>query len=70
MAIDEWGEHVIEVGGRIDAVQLAALDRRGQDRSVLGAFVGAGEQGVLAIQRDRPDRPLDRVNAEGTTGNR
>ena len=28
VAIDESGEHVGEVGGRIDAVQLAALDQR------------------------------------------
>ena len=39
VAVDEAGEHVGEVGGRIDAVQLAALDQRGQDRPVLGAFI-------------------------------
>ena len=54
VAVDKPGEHVGEVGGRIDAVQLAALDQRGQDRPVLGAFIRAGEQGVLAVQRNRP----------------
>jgi len=64
VAVDEAGEHLGEVGGRIDAVQLAALDQRGEHGPVLGTFVGAGEQGVLAVQRDRPDRPLDRVGVE------
>ena len=42
VAIDEASEHVGEVGGRIDAVQLAALDQRGQDRPVLGPLVREG----------------------------
>ena len=64
VAVDQAGEHVGEVGGRVDAVQLAALDRRGQDGPVLRTFVGAGEQGVLTVQCDRSDRPLDRVGVE------
>jgi hypothetical protein len=61
VAVDQAGEHGAEVGGRIDAVQLAALDQRGQDGPVLDAFVGAGEQCVLAVQCDQSDRLLDRV---------
>ena len=52
MAVDQAGEHVGQVGVRVDTVRLAALDQRGHDGPVLGAFVGAGEQGVLAVQRD------------------
>lgn len=64
VAVDQAGEHVAEVGGRIDAVQLATLDQRGQDGPVLRAFVGAGEQGVLTVKYDRSDRPLDWVSVE------
>ena len=39
MAVDETSEHVGEVGVRIDAVQLAALDQRGEDGPVLGTLV-------------------------------
>jgi hypothetical protein len=39
VAVDETGEHVGEVGVRIDAVQLATLDQRGEDGPVLGTLV-------------------------------
>jgi hypothetical protein len=35
---------------RVDAGQLAVLDERGDHRPVVAAFVGAGEQGILAIE--------------------
>jgi hypothetical protein len=49
---------------RVDAAELAVLDQRRDHRPVVAAFVRAGEQGILAIQGDRPDRPLDRVGVE------
>ena len=44
-------EDIAEVGVGIDAVELAGLDQRGEDRPVFSAFVGAGEESVLAVQR-------------------
>ena len=64
VAIDEPGEHVVEVTVRVDAVQLAAFDQRGEDGPVFGAFVGAGEQSVLAIEGQGSDGSLDRVGIE------
>ena len=54
MAIDETGEHVGEIGVRIDAVQLAALDQRGEDGPVLGALVRAGEQAIFLAESRHP----------------
>ena len=61
MAVDDPGEDVGEVGERIDAVQLAGLDQRGDGGPMLGAAVGAGEQRILAVERDRADGALDDV---------
>ena len=61
MAVDDPGDDVGEIGLRVDAVELAGLDQRSDDGPVLGAAVGAGEQSVLAIERDRPDGALDDV---------
>ena len=49
-------ERVGEPGVRVDAVELGGLDQRGDDRPVGAAFVGAGEECVLPVQGDRPDR--------------
>ena len=64
MAVDDLGEHVGEIGVRIDAVELAGLDQRGDDRPVFPAAVGAGEERILAIEGDRADRALDRVGVD------
>ena len=61
MAVDDAGDDVGEVGLRIDAVELAGLDQRGDDGPVLAAAVGAGEEGILAVQRERPDGAFDDV---------
>ena len=45
----------------VHGVQLAGLDERGDDRPVGAAFVAAGEERILAIERDGPDRSFDRV---------
>ena len=57
-------EDVGEVGVRIDVVELAGLDQRGDDRPVLAAAVGAGEERVLAVERDRADGALDGVGVD------
>lgn len=36
----------------VDAGELVVLDERGDHRPVIAAFVGTGEQGVLAVQRE------------------
>jgi len=48
--IDETGQDIGEVGLRLDVVELACLHEGGEDGPVLAAAVGAGEQGVLAVQ--------------------
>jgi transposase-like protein len=48
--IDELGQHVGEIGLRIDATEFAGLDERGNAGPVLGAMIMAGEQCILAIE--------------------
>jgi len=40
--VDELGEHVGEIGLRVDVVELAALDQRGDASPVRGSLVRAG----------------------------
>ena len=56
VAVDDAGDDVGEVGVRLDADELAGLDQRGDDRPVLGAAVGAGEERILAVEGERADR--------------
>ena len=53
--VDELAEHVGEVGLRIDAVQFAGLDQRGDAGPILRPLIVAGEQCVLAIERNLAD---------------
>lgn len=46
---------------RVNAVDFAVFDQRGDHRPVVASLVRACEQGVLAIEGQRPDRPLDGV---------
>lgn len=64
MAGDDPGEGVGQVSERIDVVQLTGLDQRGDDGPVLGAAVGACEQRIFSVERDRTDRTLDSVVVE------
>jgi len=64
MAVDDAGYHVGEVGVRVDAVQLAGLDERGDDGPVLAPAVGAGEERILSGEGEWPDRTLDDVGIE------
>lgn len=38
---------------RVDGVEFAAFDERGDHRPVIAAFVRSGEQGILAVQGHR-----------------
>lgn len=64
MAGDDPGEGVGQVSERIDVVRLTGLDQRGDDGPVLGAAVGACEQRIFSVERDRTDRTLDSVVVE------
>jgi hypothetical protein len=64
MPVDEAAEDVGEIGLGVDRVELAGLDQRGDDAPVDAALIGAGEQRVLAIERDRADRALDGVGID------
>src|SRR5271166_5091990 len=61
MAIDDLGDDVGQIGLRIDGVELAGFDQRGDDSPVLTAAVGAGEESIFSIQCDRTDRPFHDV---------
>ena len=39
---------------RVGAVQFAGLDKRSDHRPVVAAVVGAGEQGIFAVERQSP----------------
>ncbi len=64
MAGGEPGERVGEPGLRIDAIELARFDHAGDHGPMIAAVVRPGEQGILAIQRERTDGTLDRVAVE------
>src|SRR3954452_19914104 len=63
-ARDHALEHVGEPGQRLDPVELRGRHQARHDRPVAGPAIGPGEQGVLASQADRTDRPLDDVRIE------
>src|ERR1700730_4259789 len=50
--IDQFGQNVLDVGLRINAVELARLDERGDASPIGCALVAAGEQRVLASKRN------------------
>ena len=64
MTRDDPGEHVAQVSLRIDPVHLAGFDERGDDRPMLAATVGAGEEMIFAPERDRPDCALDDIGVD------
>jgi hypothetical protein len=57
-------EHVGEVSIGFDAVEFAGLDQRTDDRPTVTTAVTACKQVVLATERHRADRALDRVGVE------
>ena len=62
--IDELGEHVGEVGLRIDAVEFAGFDERGDAGPVLGALIVTGEERIFAIEDNGTDSALDDIGVE------
>ena len=62
--IDELVEDVGDVGLRLDVVELARLDQRGDAGPVFGPLVMTSEERVLAIENDRADAALDNVGVE------
>ena len=64
MAVDDLREDVGHIGLRIDAVDLAGLDERGDDRPVLSPAVRAGEESVLPIEGNGADGALDDVRVD------
>ena len=54
MAADEFAQDFFEVGGRVYAVQFAALDERGERGPVFGAFVGSSEERILGVMQISP----------------
>src|SRR5579884_1783737 len=64
VAENKAGGDVGEVGLGIDAVEFAGLDEGGEDCPVLATAVGAREQRILAVERERADRTLDDVGVD------
>ena len=62
--IDQFGEHVGEIGLRIDAVQFAGLDERRDASPVLRSLVMTCEECIFAIEHNGPDAPLDNIGVE------
>ena len=57
-------EDVLQVGIGLDVVELRGRDEGGDDRPPIGAAIRSREEVVLAAERDRADRPLDRIGVE------
>jgi transposase-like protein len=62
--IDQLGQHVGEIGLRVDTIQFAALDERRNTGPVLCPMIMAGEKRILAIQNERTNGSLDDVGVE------
>ena len=63
--IGDAGEHVGEIVLRVEAVELGGFDQRIECRCTAAAGVGAGEQVILAADRDAAQRPLGGIVVEG-----
>src|SRR5262245_43070787 len=61
MAVDDSGDDIDDVVVRLDSVELAGLDERGDHGPMLGAGVGASEQSVLASEGQGTNGALDDV---------
>lgn len=57
-------QHILHVGVRLDVVKLCSRKECCDDGPAVGAPVRAGEEMVLAPERDRADGTLDRVGIE------
>ena len=64
MAVDNPGEDVGEIAERIDVVEFACLDQRGDGGPVFGAAVRTCEQSIFAVECDGTDRAFDSIVVE------
>jgi len=64
MAVDALREEVGHIGLRIDAVDLAGLDKQGNDRPVLSPAIGTREESVLPNEGYGADGVLDDVGVD------
>ena len=64
MAIGDGFERRLEVGMRVDPVHFRRFDQTSDAGPGRRTLVVAGEQRILAIQRQRADRVLDHVIPE------
>jgi hypothetical protein len=62
--IGDTRQHVGEVALRVELVEVGAFDQRVHRRGAATAGVGAGEQVVLAADRDAAQGALGRVVVE------
>jgi hypothetical protein len=67
MAIGHAFQQFLEVGERLDVVELSDCQKRSDDGPAGGAAVGSGEQVVLAAQRDGANVAFDGVVVEFNT---
>ncbi|PTM87784.1 hypothetical protein C7449_11333 [Mycoplana dimorpha] len=61
VAVDDGSERGGQISQRIDGIELAGLDERGDGRPVLGPGIVPSEECVLPIEGYRPDGPFDTV---------
>lgn len=64
MAVDDRLECFGDVGGRVDVVELAGGDERGEQGPIFSPDLMPGEQRILSGQADWPDGILDGVGVE------
>ncbi|CUX06736.1 hypothetical protein AGR1C_pTi0122 [Agrobacterium fabacearum TT111] len=61
VTVDDGGERRCQIGQRIDGIEFAGLDKRGNGRPVLGPGIVSGKECILAIEGNRPNGALDTV---------
>lgn len=64
MAVDNSGDDVGEVGLRVDVVEPASLNDRGDDCPMFSSAIGAGKERILAIEGNRTNGTLDDVGVD------
>ena len=67
MTVDNGGERRRQIGQRIDGIEFAGLDKRGNGRPVLGPGIVSGKECILAIEGNRPNGALDTVVVDLST---
>src|SRR3954467_3314033 len=62
--IDKLGQHVSQVGMRIDAMQFAGLDQRGEHGPVFCPFVRTSEECVFSVESNWAHAALDSIGVD------